>query len=216
MAAVRERPNTPLAAIGIRRAAPSEGGPVAQLLGAAFQDDPVGRWLFPDPVDRQRRQPGFFHPFVDFTLRYGEIWVVGPEPAVAAALWLEEDLIPHPVRDAQRAVTAKQLDGAIGPHLPRWRILAELLSAYHPRREPHAYLPFIAVRPDHQATGLATALLRHRFAELDANDRPAFLEASSPRTVALYRRLGFRPAGRAIELPAGPPMQPMWRDPAGS
>lgn len=56
-------------------------------------------------------------------------------------------------------------------------------------------------------------------AELERCDReglPAYLEASSARSRRLYERLGFHFLGRAVALPDGPPMYPMWREPKAS
>lgn len=47
----------------------------------------------------------------------------------------------------------------------------------------------------------------------DREGTPAYLEASSARSRGLYERLGFTFTGRAVDLPEGPPMWPMWREP---
>lgn len=64
-----------------------------------------------------------------------------------------------------------------------------------------------------QNRGIGSALLRHQFRRLDADGRPAYLEASSPRSVPLYTREGFERRD-AFTLPnGGPEMVPMWRKP---
>lgn len=42
----------------------------------------------------------------------------------------------------------------------------------------------------------------------------AYLEATSPLNRRLYERHGFEVTGE-IQLPNGPAMWPMWREPAG-
>ncbi|RBL82809.1 GNAT family N-acetyltransferase, partial [Streptomyces cavourensis] len=67
--------------------------------------------------------------------------------------------------------------------------------------------------PRRQGEGIGAGLIR---AELDRCDRdgvPAYLEASSARSRTLYERLGFHFLGTAVDLPDGPRMWPMWRDP---
>ena len=66
-----------------------------------------------------------------------------------------------------------------------------MMAKVHPH-EPHHYLAFLAVRPGRQGHGLGTALLRDRLRRLDAAGAPAYLEASEPRSRALYVREGFR------------------------
>ena len=47
---------------------------------------------------------------------------------------------------------------------------------------------------------------------LDAEETPAYLEASSERSCHLYQRLGFRRHGEPFTLPDGPTVYPMWRE----
>lgn len=87
-------------------------------------------------------------------------------------------------------------------------------SANHPTHAGHYYLPFIAVRPDRHGTGIGTALLRDRLSILDRQRIPSYLEASSERSARLYERLGFTRLERTTDLPGGPSLYPMWREPA--
>lgn len=47
----------------------------------------------------------------------------------------------------------------------------------------------------------------------DRDGVPAYLEASSARSRRLYERLGFTFMGTTVDLPDGPAMWPMWREP---
>jgi hypothetical protein len=42
---------------------------------------------------------------------------------------------------------------------------------------------------------------------------PGYLEASSMRSRALYERHGYVFMGKTLDLPDGPHMWPMWREP---
>ena len=66
----------------------------------------------------------------------------------------------------------------------------------HPRREPHLYLSCMGVVGGRQGAGLGSAMLRHRLERADADGLAAYLEASSPRSRALYLRHGFEDLGR--------------------
>jgi GNAT superfamily N-acetyltransferase len=71
----------------------------------------------------------------------------------------------------------------------------------------------IGVAPGRQGEGLGTALIGSVLDRCDREGLPAYLEASSVRSRRLYERLGFEPAGPVLQLPDGPAMWPMWREP---
>jgi ribosomal protein S18 acetylase RimI-like enzyme len=87
----------------------------------------------------------------------------------------------------------------------------ELMSQHHPN-EPHHYLFLLGTRPEWQSCGLGTALMRPVLEMCDRDGLPAYLEATSERNQALYRRHRFDVVGE-IRLPGGPTMWPMWRAP---
>ena len=60
------------------------------------------------------------------------------------------------------------------------------------------HLMNVAVEPEHRRTGIATALLSALFARADGPGEKYTLEVrpSNLAAVAMYERLGFRPAGR--------------------
>jgi ribosomal protein S18 acetylase RimI-like enzyme len=101
----------------------------------------------------------------------------------------------------------------MGPYADRLATLDGLMAATHPRTEFHAYLPFIGVDPRAQGRGIGGALLAARVRELDAARRPAYLEATTLRSAALYERYGFERLPFTVDLPAGPSLYPMWRKP---
>lgn len=192
----------------VRRASGADADAVTDVLATAFLPDPVSRWIFPDDLDRARSHPAFFRVFVNLALAEGHIDTIGDIDGVA--LWL-------PVNQDQRSDDedlGAVFDAAIGAeHTRRFGVLDRLMTDNHPHDRAHAYLPFVAVRPGRQSFGLGAALLGHRLAELDAAGEPAYLEASCPRSQRLYERLGFKAMPVSLDLPEGPSLQPMWREP---
>jgi RimJ/RimL family protein N-acetyltransferase len=88
------------------------------------------------------------------------------------------------------------------------------MEEHHPA-EAHYYIRWVGVRPGLQGHGLGSALMRPTLDRCDGDGLPAYLEASSERSAALYERLGFVRLG-VLELPhAGPPVWPMRRPPGG-
>lgn len=85
------------------------------------------------------------------------------------------------------------------------------MPAYHPH-EPHWYLPLIGVDPSQQGRGHGGALLQHTLQICDREGLPAYLEATSPRSKALYLCHGFEESG-VIQAGNSPAMWPMLRKP---
>jgi ribosomal protein S18 acetylase RimI-like enzyme len=184
----------------VRRAVPQDEPTITRLFAERFLLDPVNMWVFPDRADRERRHLLFFRPFVQLALARGHVDVVGD--CDGAALWFDVvDTPPEPDVD--------RLQHACGPNWVRAAQVFALLDEHHPVK-PHAYLLFIAARPGH---GFGTALLTHRLADVDKSGQDAYLEASSPLSAALYRRLGYADLGAPIQPPAGPALIPMMRSP---
>jgi GNAT superfamily N-acetyltransferase len=77
---------------------------------------------------------------------------------------------------------------------------------------PHWYLSVLGTDPTRQGEGLGSALLRPVLDDCDRLEIPAYLETGTERNVQFYTRHGFRVTER-IELPGGPSMWLMWREP---
>ena len=205
------------------RAGPERRDALAAVMAAAFDQDPISRWLFPDAGSRQALQRRLFAHVLDAVFPVGEVytleWGTG-DAGTGVTMWLpvdpEEDADGGGAGpgDAEPAVD-DALRGVLGEHADRFAVLSALMGDAHPAHEPHLYLPFVGVAPGHQGHGVGTRLLGDRLAALDAAGTPSYLEASCPRNQRLYERLGFRPIGTPIALPDGPELVPMWR-PAGA
>ncbi|MEU4952860.1 GNAT family N-acetyltransferase [Streptomyces lavendulae] len=198
--------------LDIRQADQSDRDAVARLLDEAFRSDPVSCWVFPDPEHRAAVHGRFLGVFVDVALAEGRIDYAAD--GSAAALWLRipaGDPEAEPVEDE---VPAK-MRAVADPGNERCELVGRLTGAVHPTAEEHEYLLMIAVAPGRQGEGLGTELIRPVLERCDREGVPAYLEASSERSRALYERLGWEFTGEAVRLPGGPLMWPMWRKPLG-
>ena len=199
----------PAGQISVRRAEPGDHPRIAEVLAAAFADDPAWSWLMPF-ADRQQRQRLFF----ETELRHlvpdrREVWTT--EDGSAAALWAPPGRWSVPIGTVLRE--APPMLRVFGRRLPlalRYLLRVERL---HPTKPPHWYLEIIGTEPAQQGRGMGSALLRPVLALCDRDGHGAYLEASSERNRALYERHGFRVVGRFDMPGGGPEIRRMWRDP---
>ncbi|WP_077796551.1 GNAT family N-acetyltransferase [Streptomyces sp. JHA26] len=202
--------------VAIRTAGEDDRELVVRLLDEAFQDDPVSGWVFPGEEYRRRTHHRLMAAFTDAVLADG--WIDVTEDGAACALWLsvsvsgDGDGHEGPAGD-EDADGPAQVREAVDPDNERVEQIARLTEGVHPSGRAHAYLWMIGVAPGRQGEGLGTALIESVLERCDREGLPAYLEASSARSRGLYERLGFEFTGRALDLPDGPRMWPMWREP---
>jgi GNAT superfamily N-acetyltransferase len=177
---------------------------VARICADGFYDDPLMRWVMPDD---ETRAAGLTTAFIGLASTYlGE----------GSALHVVDDACVTMWRSPAYVAPAPTGDEGPSPWAPdvaeRFRILGELMEHAHPT-VPHWYLNVISTRPSHQGRGLGARALAPTLALNDAESMPAYLESSNPRNMTLYRRHGFEEIDEPIQMPDGPALYPMWREP---
>ncbi|MEU1576267.1 GNAT family N-acetyltransferase [Streptomyces collinus] len=195
--------------VAIRTAGEEDRELIVRLLDEAFQDDPVSGWVFPGAEDRRTKHPRLMAAFTDIVLAAGRIDVT--EDGSACALWLS--MSAEEGHDDAEDEGPAQVRESVDPDNERVESIGRLMAAVHPTGRAHEYLWMIGVAPGRQDEGLGTALIETVLDRCDREGLPAYLEASNARSRHLYERLGFEPAGPALDLPDGPSMWPMWREP---
>lgn len=164
----------------------------------AFEDDPACRTFWPDLGEFHQSFPRFVQLFAEQA--QAELTADGAGAALWRAPGVEVD--PGPLMAHLEATL---------PHDRKAALLAglEVQAALHPQ-EPHWYLPVIGVRRAAQGQGVGSVLLSRGLARADRDRVPAYLEATSRRSVPLYRRFGFETIG-VVERPGFPRIFAMWR-----
>jgi GNAT superfamily N-acetyltransferase len=179
---------------------------LSQVITDAFHDLAVSQWLIPDAEARRAIFPGYFQILLQHALDAGLVYTT--EQRTAAALWL-----PATGPASPPGGYARQLAEATGPYLNRFLAFDEELARHHPAGLQHHHLAILAVRPDRQGQGIGTRLLDAHRAILDAKGIVAYLEASDLGTRRVYLVHGYTDHGQPIQLPGGPVMHPMMREP---
>jgi RimJ/RimL family protein N-acetyltransferase len=181
---------------------------LADTLAAAFMDDPVLSWLLPD----ERTRPVRLRRFFTLELRHmgfprGTVWTCDALRGAALCMPPGAWQLPPLVARARAPAFAR----AFGRRLPIATGLQGAMELKHHRR-PHWYVLAVGVRPEHQGQGLGSALLAPTLERCDRERLPAYLEASSERSAALYERLGFEHQ-RELRFAGSPPLWLMLRPP---
>ncbi|AXB47721.1 GNAT family N-acetyltransferase [Amycolatopsis albispora] len=192
----------------VHRVQPGELDRAAAAVGAAFFDEVVSTWVIPDPVQREQLLPHHLRELVAKALERGEVLAAADFGAVS--VWLDREAGESESNGFPEAV---DVPPGLREIARRGMLVAELTEARHPTHTAHVYLPCIGVLPNHRGFGLGSALLRDKLDRADAAELPVYLEASSTRNRALYRRHGFESSGDPIRFPDGPEIYPMWREP---
>ena len=199
----------PAAAIDARRAGVADVPALAAMLSRAFFDDPVAIWA----CRQDRLRPAMLERFHGARLRQlvgeNEVWTV--PGSASAALWAPPERWRTTVRE-DLVLMRSLLHPRLISRLPG--VVNGLLGVEraHPREPPHWYLALLGTDPPAQGTGLGSTVLAPVLEQCDNDGVAAYLESSKERNIAFYARHGFR-VTRELQLPGGPTMWAMWRDP---
>ena len=194
-------------AVEVRQATREDFGPLADVLARAFYDDPVTAWFYPDAARRLRHARRFFA--IRMRQLAGHELVFTTADRAGAALWAPPGCWREDLRESLRML----------PMLPI--LLPRIVSSSRAVREierrhpaaPHFYLSVLGTDPTQQGGGVGSALLSCMLDRCDETGTAAYLESSKEENVAFYARHGFV-VNECIELPEGPPLWLMWREPS--
>ena len=205
----------------VRTATLDDVARLGRIAAEGFYADPVMRWLYPDDDRRLGLLTLMFTGLADDTVPDGGVVHLAAD--ACAAFWrtpefehgrMAADRVADALDEAGEAAGEAPAPSPFAPdELERLGILGELMRDHHPH-EPHWYLNVVSTLPSHQGRGLGAAVLRPVLDRCDADGARAYLESTNPRNRTLYLRNGFEAADE-IQLPDGPAMLQMWRDPLG-
>ena len=186
---------------------------VAAMLARAFHDDPLSRYVKPDPEHRAATGPAHFAAAVRAVRADGEVWVTGD--LSAAACWRRPGA--HHVTPEQAAAAGLDRVPEIIGEEANARLRA-VFAYVRPRVDAlappsHWYLMLLGVEPARQGHGLGAEVLAPVLARADADRLPCWLETVDPRNVSFYRRQGFDVVEDGVEPGSGLRYLLMRRDP---
>ncbi len=198
-------------------AQPEDQAEIAEVLTDAFADDPLLRWMFPDPVRGAGHRFHLMSIAADQGLAHGHTYVWRHQSGIqGAALWAPPGSAFFVGANPRRL--GDLLAGASPDLLVELGATMSEVRSYEPD-EAFFRLQFFGVRASAQGQGFGSRLLSVCLSWVDQLGRGAFLESSNPRNLGVYLRQGFTIRGEVSPPSPGPDgeppvLRPMWR-PAG-
>ncbi len=198
-------------AVAPRRAETAEFGELARMLARAFHEDPVASWACRPESLRPRVLERLFGLRLRDIHPVGEIWT--DDDLQSVAVWAAPDKW-HTTTRQDMAYATSLLHPRLLLRMPM--VVSGLLGAQkvHPADPPHWYLAILGTDPSAQGRGLGSAMMRPVLEECDRDGIGAYLESSKEQNLAYYARHGFRVTSER-DLPRGPRLWSIWRDPRG-
>lgn len=194
--------------IEVRKARAVDVPGLSASLARAFLDDPLMSWFFPEADRRARALPPLFSALLrKVMLGHDEVYT--NDAVAGGALWA-------PPGKWRMSVGAqlRMLPEMVWLFRGRMRFTTRALAfieRHHPK-EPHWYLSVLGTDPPWQGRGVGSALMAPVLDRCDQEGAAAYLESSKEQNIPFYSRYGFELRDH-LDLPDGPRIWPMWRDP---
>lgn len=148
---------------------------------AAFTDDPVLRYLFPDEGTYPEHAAAFFGHLFDKRVHKGTVWAI--ESGASVAIWEP----PAVADETQDGSLAEQLPSDV---LARVRTYDAAVHATLPST-PFWYLGVLGTHPDYAGRRWGRAVMRAGLSRAGQDGLPAILETSNRANVEMYRCAGW-------------------------
>lgn len=166
--------------------------PASKVYSRAFQDDPGFIYSIPDSFERENKLHYLYEFVIRYGFSYGEVYATSPNlEGVATWLpyWESETSLERQNRCGLREIPSKMGIEFVIKFMP----IENYYSSLHKRHAnfPHTYLYSVAVDPFYQGKGFASILLRAKFAEIDKQKLPCYLETFTEKDASIYQHFGF-------------------------
>jgi ribosomal protein S18 acetylase RimI-like enzyme len=164
----------------------------AVTLAKAFYNDPVFEYLFPDTSTREEKSTKFYKMFVNYTVRYGEVYSTSDFEGVAG--WLPPEKMDMSTWGLIRSGVIPLLPILGMKCISRMFHFDKHSLAVHKRNTPfpHIVLQPLGVSPSVQGKGYASLLLRTKFEQLDEQGLPCYVDTQTEKNASMYEHYGFK------------------------
>ena len=188
----------------VKKVGADDAALVGEIMADAFSNDPVGKWISPDP-----EYPGWcWSMVVPFLIPHNEVYIAGD--GLGALLGVPPGAELN-IRPNLAMLWNLWWRFGIGTILRFGRIM-KMLEQHHPKAH-HYYLLALGVRPGSRCKGIGSALLEHILKECDQQKTGVYLENSNSLNTKFYQRHGFKTQNEVTLPHNGPTLWLMYREP---
>lgn len=190
----------------LRPATAADRDALVTTLTAAFFDDPVFAWMWPDVAERRVHLPRLFA--LNFDLDLPVARILNSNDSQAVSFWRP----PGQAAASTLAYLLRPLQTwrAFGLAIGRVTAVADAIKAHLPTERPFWHVHFVGVAPALQGKGWGGAMMRA--GEGFAGGADIYLETARPQNVQFYTALGYRTTGE-WQIPGGLTMWSMLKSP---
>ncbi|MFX0001288.1 MAG: GNAT family N-acetyltransferase, partial [Candidatus Hermodarchaeota archaeon] len=153
----------------------------SQVLGRAFQDDPLFVYCFPDLKEREIKSAIHCEWLILTGILSGEVYVTSND-FEGVVIWhphgIREYIInklSKEIKQRMRKVKRELFSNAL--YAERLTVFEEIANSFQIEHVnfPHWYLAMIGVDPMHQSKGYGSKLIKMKLAEIDEQNLPCYL-----------------------------------------
>ena len=161
------------------------------LLVSAFQDRPFYHYIAPDEAERREFLTRNFRDRLEHSLGVSDIELALQDGRLmGVAVWAPPVSAPPPEDHSLEAAFADFSPGLQERFFGFLRIL--MAARDQVIRQPYWSLAPVAVLPEEQGKGIASALIRKKLREIDAARTACFLGTQDAVNLDIYARYGFQ------------------------
>jgi hypothetical protein len=183
---------------------------VVATIVAAFNDDPLWSWMFPDPGKRGEQHATIFGLYVESALPNEGVWMADDRASAVAVFTAPAK--PE-LSESAEARLEPFLTETLGDDAPARLETLKRFEAAIPQGRTFYYLSLLGTRLDSRGQGLGMGLLAELVAQADLDGQPTYLESTNPDNNRRYERLGFKAQNRFSTPDDSHTVTTMWREP---
>ncbi len=176
---------------------------VAEILAAAYTDDPVHIWAMPREATRLSDAVLFFKFYFKIIPLCGQEFMVTSDRSAAALIYLIRQ------SNSPDCKGMRHFPPMLG-NLSKMKGYLQWIEGFRPKVD-HYYIEFIGCLPGKRSKGIGSFLLKNILAKTDRENIPVWTWSSNPLNLSFYRRLGFEIGGQFRYSKDAPPITPVWR-----